>query len=739
MAEDMKVLSELDETLIDIDGKTIDDEEVRLLWAKQLVIFERMKEYWNFFLERGKTCFDYLRGDIFDDETRTEYQDVYDKFVVEPRKMKPRINALVGQLIKSRRSGQITTEGGSIENPSGSSEEIEVVNVVLKHMEQNWKEHRLIRDCLYDSLVACYPVWLWFEKVPTSESMDGGMVRPTFLPWDSTMVAPYHFRKVDGSDITALVRTDQVTTSDLIDMFPEREDIIREFVGKTKSKFRSGADLKDSFEHWDMPISSEEKDRVLYNLLTGITSSSAPSGFHTIIERNFQIVRRETVAVNMFNPKQFEVRPGTWDDDRWAAWLSERNADENTKFVETERPVKLLWTTTITDSGLVLTNGLHWYQENGRMPGCPMIPAMIDSMPSGPAEDMLNDILTIAVARTEFLDDIRKNTGKVIATRDGTISNPDDMAQEFSRPVGFVNIKNDAPAFDNCIKEFERKPNSTYLEYAQIIENDLDSNTLINKNIQGVNSDQSGIAKQLEIGQGLLGQSIYVDNFNEFWQSYQNLKLGMIPYAYNQYDVIQVMDENDVGDQTKVAMINVPVYDEEGKIKEVVNDITSSKYRWKMTPVDDSPTAKEGEQKEFVIFMNAVPGPVMAADPSGRLLAKLMMSMTNRMVRDAGKALLEDAEQRMKQMGVAEQEKVRAESEAAAQKLKVDQEKADKQGVSISITGDQLVQYPQLAQALVGMGYLKPQQAGQMPQAAPQAQVPQQQSQPQPQPVVQEA
>jgi hypothetical protein len=723
--EKIAALNELNETEIDIEGKSIDDESVRMLWAKQMVIIDAMSKYWRDYIERGKTCFDFLRGKIFDDETRSEYEDVYDKFVVEPRKMKPRINSLVGKLIESRRSGQVTTEGGSIDAPTTSAEEIEVVNVVLKHMEQKWRERRRIREVLYNSMVSCYPNWLWFEKVPVTESMDAGLLRPVVKPWDSSMVAPFHFREVDGSDITAVVHTDLVTTSDLIDEFPEREKEIREHVERMGQKFKSGANFKDTLEMWDMPISAADKDRVMFNLMTGITSSIVPSGFHTRYERNFQITLKETVAINIFNPQQYEIRPGTWDEERWQEWLTQRNAEENTKFVETVRPVKILWTTTITDSGLVLTNGRHWFQENGRMPGSMMIPAMIDQLPSGPAEDMLNELLAIAVARTEFLDDVRKNTGKVIVTRDGTISNPEELATEFSKPIGFMNVKNDAPPIDQCYKEIERKPNTTYLEYSQILEKDLDDNTLINKAMMGETvANQTGIAKQIELGQGFVGQSIYVENFNEFWENYQNLKLQMIPYAYNQYSVLQIIDE-DFGDQTQAVEINTPVFDEAGNVKEVVNDITSAKYRWKMAPVDDSPTAKDDEQKKFVIFMNAVPGPVMAADPSGKLLAKLMLSMPNRMIRDAGKALAQDAEMRQQSIDGAEKQKAMLEYQQSMEKLKVESEKAGRQGFSLSITGEQLAQFPTLADALVQLGYIKPQTGGQQApapqQPAPQA------------------
>jgi len=714
---DERNLDDLVEHEIDIEGKGFDDEEVRLLWAKQMLIIDSMRQYWRHYLERGKTCFDFLRGVIFDDETREEYEEVYDKFCVEPRKMKPRINSLAGHLMKSRRSGQVTTEGGSLLNPSASAENVEVVNLVLKHMEQKWKERLLIRDVTFDALVSCYPCWLWFTKVPASESLDSGMVKPTFLPWDSTMVAPYHFRMVDGSDITSVVRTELVTTSDLIDTYPEREEIIRQHTKDTKGLWDKSMDLRDTIQNWDLPISSAEKDRALFHLMTGINSSSVPSGFHVLHERTFQIIKNEIVAINIFNPKQFEIKPGTWDDERWQQWLEAKNQEENTRYSEGERRVKILWTVAITDSGLVLTNGDHWFQENGRMPGCIMIPAMIDRLPSGPAEDMLNDLMAIAVTRTEFLDDVKKNTGKVIATRDGTISNPDDLAQEFSRPIGFMNIKQEAPPFEQCFKEIDRKPNTTYLEYAQMIEADLDENTLINKNIQGQHvPDQAGIAKQLEIGQGLLGQSIYVDNYNEFWTAYQNLKLDMIPYAYNQFDIIEVMDE-EFNEQTKVAPINAPILDAEGKVVDVVNDITSAKYKWKMTPVDDSPTAKEEEQKKFVIFMNAVPGPVMQADPSGKLLARLMMSMSNRMIRDAGKALAEDAQMRQEEMGKAEKEKTMQEYQQARAKLKIEAEKAGKMGMNFSITGEQLAQFPSLAEMLIRLGYIKPQQTQQSQQA----------------------
>ena len=707
-------IRELDETKVNVVGKKLEDhDDVRLLWAKNMQIWRDQRAYWRFFLERGKTCYDFQKGKIFDDATRAEYEDVLDKYCVEPRKMKPAIMTLVGEMIKSKRSGRVTSEGANLDQEA-SAEELQIINFVLKHAEQAWKEQPLMRDCLHDALITCYPVWLWFIRTSISDSNELGAVHPVMLPWDSCVCGPFNFRRVDGSDVTSLSRLEIMSDEELVDYWPDQADVVREHSHTLRDQAKGRPTIFDDLKHWDITSSSEQKDMLLFDVMTGIASATGPSAAHRVVDRTYQIITKHTVAVDVFNPQQYEIRPGTWDEERWHTWLEGKAQQEHTQYVEVERPVKLLWQTVFTDTGLVLDNDLHFFQENGKMPGICCLPSIEDKMPSGPGVDMLDDLLAMAVAETEYLDDLRKGTGTTLVTRDGTISNIEALPTEISKAMGVITLRAEAPPINNCIYEMKRTANEGYREYGEKKELDLENTTMITRSLQGaVVPQQAGVAKSLEIAQGLMTQSLYVDNYNLFWSGYQNLKLVMLPYSYNRHQVLQIIDEET--DQMAQVEVNRPEYDQAGDVTEVINDLTSHLYKWKMTPVDDSPTAKDFEQKQALIFVNAAAGPLMQADPSGLLLARYMNSARNRMLKDMGKMMLQDVQRRAEQQGKQAQMMSTFDLQERMAKLRIEAERAKNQGKSLSVTGDQLAEFPQLAELLEQIGFFgsqpQPQQA----------------------------
>ena len=96
---------------VKIKDKSIDDEDVRALYSKCELVFQNLCTFWKPVISEGKTCMNYMRGNIFDQTARDIYENVQKKIVIEPRILKPRINSLVGQIMQGKRSGRIITEG----------------------------------------------------------------------------------------------------------------------------------------------------------------------------------------------------------------------------------------------------------------------------------------------------------------------------------------------------------------------------------------------------------------------------------------------------------------------------------------------------------------------------------------------------------------------------------------------------------------------------------------------------
>jgi hypothetical protein len=721
---DKSTIEGISEDLIDIEDRAWDSDEVRTLWAREMSIFDKMRSYWQYYIERGRKLQDLYCGKIFTDEQRAVLEDVEGKICVEPRIMKSPIRALVGQLIKSRRSGQITTEAGDPNHPNEAVAEIEVLDAVLKSIEQKTGEKYIIRDAIHDSAVACYPVVTAYEKVGPGDELCCGGYKLSAYPWDSVVFGPITFKR--PGDIEEWMRLEFRSKARLIENFPDMEKQIQEHFEASDTL---DSDLLSSIDEWSGEITSEYRDQLYDIIKAGLNQMLDPAGWIPVIERVFPIKRTEDVWENIFDDSgaDYKVKPQGWSKARWKRWTE---AHANVYHGPYERPIRTLWSTVFTTTGLVLENKKHWYQEFAKLPGNIWVPAMLFGTPTGPGDDMGDDTIANAVAETEYLHDIRTGTGKLLAFIEGTIKNADSLATEASKSLGVIVVDKSVQDIRGAITEMNRTPNDKYKEYAEQRKANMAETTRINETMQGATAPrQAAIAKNIEIAQAFVVLAIYIDNFNEQWEAMQNKKLSMIPYAMNEYEVLEILDDSN--NKAKVVEVNAPgqtQIDEEGNVVviQVINDITSRTYRWKIKPVDDSPAAKDQAMQEALIFINAASGPLINADPSGKFFARVLLSMPNIFLNQAGEGLAKDAEMKAQAQSEMEKQKVLSEANIELMKAQADMVKAEKTGTNVNFSGADLAQYPALlgvlAKLLAGQKTPQPPSGAPQPPAAPQAQ-----------------
>jgi hypothetical protein len=136
-------------------------------------------------------------------------------------------------------------------------------------------------------------------------------------------------------------------------------------------------------------------------------------------------------------------------------------------------------------------------------------------------------------------------------------------------------------------------------------------------------------------------------------------------------------------------------------------------------------------------IMNGAFGPLMQGDPSGLFLAKFLAATDNPVLNKMGRALEKDAGVRTQQQSELEKQKTLQEGQTKMVKAMADLEKARKAGVTLTFTGEQISQYPNLwlayQEAISGNGAQMPQtqqQPQQQPIQNPQPQPQQQPAQP---------
>ncbi len=674
----------LREDEVDINGKAWDDDAVRLLAAKKILQFRKMVNYWRPLLKRGRKYENYYNGKILTDKQRAQYKKL-GYVVMESPIMKAPIRALVGQALKSRKSGQITTERNTAASAPGSEAEIETLNIVMKDIENKTLEEYRIKEAIQSAFVSCYWNVLMFERVSPALNGDGARYKMTHLPWSSCVFGPQTIQEADGSDIKELFYYDYRTIADLIANYPDME---KQIVEHFKVGQFNDSKMLSSISQWETGLSSEDR----YTMYDAIDSAETEknSGLVQVVMHLFPIVRKDEVWVNIFDEtgETFEMRPPEWNDERWNRWVRDNS---QTYAGPVERETVTLWMTVSTMSGLVLFNGPHWFQENGKLPCSFWLGAIDGNEPTGPAADMADEVLGYCVGDIEALHEKRTGSGRTFYIKEGAIRDVEKFSREVSNSVSVAFIdRNFNGQIGEAIQEKQRTPNDTWDNFAEKRKQLMYENTRINETMLGrVMPRQSAVAKNMEIDQALTVNATLVDNINRSWEAHQNLKLKLIAYLYTEWELIEARDDK-TGQMMQVE-VNAPTeFDAEGNAVSVANDLTSHRYRWNISSVDDSPSAKTRHNEEALTVINAAAGPFAGADPTGGLFAEFLMSSDNPTLQRFGKALAERSQQAQSAQGTMEQKKLELEVFKAYTKAKADLRRALKHGFMTTLTGEDL-------------------------------------------------
>lgn len=683
----IKSVYNIREDEVKIEGKPWDHEDTHGLVTKKILQYENMLEQDRFYFNRGNRLGGMYEGNILTSAQKQQYE-VEEKIVIEPPIMKAPLNALVGQSIKSRRSGQIITEGGSWDEENPSTDELDNVNVLMKDLEIKTGEKYKLREAIRRTHIYCYPACMYYDK-RHPDTLGKGKLNLKLLPWNSVMYGPVTAQEPDGSDITEMMWFEPRTQADLELNFPNMKKQIRAHINDNKDIDRT---LLSSLVQFEGNYSAEYADRIFDIVDNAVSSLNAPNGYIPTVQHLFPIRRKEEVWLHKFDDSKFEVRPADWTDERWQQWT---DANQDMYFGPIERTSVVLWCTVFTLTGLVLSNKKHWFQENGKLPASFWIADVVNCRYSGLTKDMADDCLGNCISEIEHLDEIRKGSGSFFAITEGAVTNAEDLPSEVCKSTGFAFINKDFQGGpEAAIKEYKRQPNDVWRTNKFDRQESMVNVTRLNETMQGDSAPrQAAVAKEMEIAQSLIVNAIYMDNANRCWEFHQDLKAILLAYGYDEWDVIEVVDE-ETGDTLK-SEINKPTeWDAEGNVTKVQNDLTSHRYRWKLNPVDDSPTAKIRTMQEALLVINAAAGPLLSKDPSGKMFARFLMAMDNDFLKKAGREMAEDAKMSSEQQGkMQEQESLRAALIEMA-KAKAELLKAEKQGVNLSFKAEDLMNYP---------------------------------------------
>lgn len=693
-------IDDLPESEISLEGRFSDDPKVRKWWCKNQLLFKALCDFNRPMVVTGKQCMNYAHGEIFDQGTKDIYEKIQNKICIEPRILKIRMNSAVGMLLKARRKGKVVSES------KDGAEEIYLANAILKFVEKEIKEQFLLTKMLFNGCVTAYPQIMLFDRCVTSYNDPLGGMDVHVLPWDSVVMNKMD--ETDGSDITDLMWIARKSKSELIDENPDREDDIKHHFERMDDNYTGYGENYDSISG----LSIDDARNLDYNIVTGLTNYRIDGKLLCINRLCTQKVKAKvaTLKDDGAETTDYQIIPPQWDKKRVEEWAAEH---PEYKFFDKE--VKLLWQCRWTSCGLALVNEPHFFQEsdskgNPIMPIAAFVPQIIDGKPSGPGPDDRSLVLMKAIAETEQLHDVRTGSGDVLAYKAGSVINADDLPTELSVGNGILQIDGEEcpGAIEDSVKFLKRTPNTVYGEYSTRIDNMLVQTDSISPSVLGqVTSDRySGASKEADLAAVGIGYSIIAENMNKTVERIKNIECAMIPYCFTEEQVLRVTDD-DTGTEVEVT-VNETEYDAEGDAHILANDLTSAKWRWRLTDGDDSPTAKQAELNEMIIFWNTTAPVLIEADESLMTLASVLMSMSNKMAKHVGKVIADKAKVNAEQMSQQKMMETIATIEEKKAKGDAAMVKAKRSGFSFSITPDDLARIPGLYKVLVESNYINP-------------------------------
>jgi hypothetical protein len=701
----MPSIYDIDESKVKIDKLKWSDHESVQLASKTLFVIQRMLNFWQPLIERGQMLWDMYEGDILTEEQRAQY-DHEDKIIIEPPILKSPIRALLGQLIKSRKSGRVVTEEIDYNNPEIDANELETINLCMKHLERHTEEQIKVRDAKHDTLVTAYPTVLIYKKrKPTLEN--NLKVELERIPWNSCCVGPINAADSTMSKITELAYFTLSSKADLIKQYPEREDDILSHWGNSE---KVDDKLLSSALNWasEDTIDNIPELRSMLKYSNSLVGNNS-GGLIPVYQRFFPVKSKQQVYVMEDFEDEDElyfIPPKDWDKKKLAAWEADNKGKFSEKFT---KDVTTLWKTVCTGTGLVLANEPHWYQNNGKLPAQIYVPAVMNGRPTGPTVDMADNARRNCISEIEYLDAMRKGEGQTLAIKEGTLSRPESFAEETNKATGCLLISKDfegSPA--EAVHVIARHASTQWKDYAEFAKNGMYENTRLNETMQGEAAPrQAAIAKEMEVGMAMTVNSIYIDNFNYQDLALQNLKLSLFPHTFDEeMMVVSGETSEDSESQHMAQQLNVPTeFDKNGDPVPgtLLNDVITKRYKFVMSLVDDSVTAKARDIQDSQLILNSLAGPTMQADPTGGMFRAYISSVDNPLLKKAAKKMEESANASQQSQAEIEQKRADKELEIKLMEAKASLIKAKSYGLSYSLASKEVVQNPKLLDALMDM------------------------------------
>ena len=556
----------------------LSDEQKALIAAWTINQVDADIRYWTPMWQKGRTCLEFVEGKIFSSAEIEEFAGK-DMVPVQTPELKPAMDAIMGQLLSTGKSGKVTAAGP--EDADGAYIRTIILKAVSRDNQLEYREAQVARDTFTTSV----PGWMWIEAFDPNNTEEPGI---TWVQedWDSVVPDPsWHDRQL--RDLQRATRVRKWTLED-IEAYVQ-DDTVKERLMTDWQ--RMGQSLPQNYDGRAEIIERVRQQR------TQFTTTNLLSVFEMTHWVHMKVLSWHNMELGTSG-----VVPSNWTPEEISQY---EEMNPNVKLVTERR--KVLWVTSVTGSGTLIANGPHWLQS-GKFPGVPCVPDRINGKWAGLIEFVLDTVKAGAYAETIWAHSIRTLTNNLWLIKKGAILDKDEFLRQIGSVNGVAEVE-DGYEIADVHKVENSREQGAFLEWKEMTRQQL-SRLLVSDNfVGGVQSSQeANSAIETRIDQNLARLAPLIYGWHAFRLQLRRVAVSAMPYALTSQKVFRYLDPSNGMQEVNV---NEPAdWDVWGNVVATMNNLEGDEFDYIESELDDSKTGQQvatNELKEFFESLGNMP------------------------------------------------------------------------------------------------------------------------------------
>ncbi|MCL2845543.1 MAG: hypothetical protein FWE23_08875 [Chitinivibrionia bacterium] len=620
----VKPVKYTDEQFNDTKLKYWDENSTRLFYNFSEVIRQR-RQFWNEELNNRYRNRLISQGKLLPNSLRAKLKDLLKYDPIEPNIVSTVLQNLTDNVYRAHFHGRIKAIM-NIENSIDAA----TMDLLIKGLKTQIGFEDKLRELVK---VAVSEGFYPFLKINVLDS-DVGAGRIELQVYSSDSTLPDMRVYQSGSDVEDIILIDHIKNDDLYILYDDKKDIIDEYLSQYNEDYVS------SVSNRQVMIGREDFQQRFDQLKISPSGTSLSNRDYAC---RYTWLRSVVVDCACFvdteTSNEIIITPDWTEDDILFF------QDTNPTYALVNRTRNVIWETAMTDRGIILRNRMHPIQipttdRRVSLPGVCYVPNIISGKVEAFTDVIAHDLQNLALTATFAHDAMFMSGGKTLISERGTFdeaTSDEVIRQQLSARFGHL-ITTEGGVSGGRFRVDVQTPNTSLLEYYNILNDRIKEYTGINQEMQGrTQASSSNYRTSMNIRQALSSKSAYINNLNKCDENLTNILLYLFCMTTTNQEVFIITDDAGTEEMVEVNQIS---QDKAGRIIRVMNDLRQGKFRYFIAQQNSSALNDDIEAEAMQEFMMANGSTILNLMQGDMKKAAMMFNtMPYAKIREMGEAL----------------------------------------------------------------------------------------------------